>query len=84
MANSPHRILGHGWQPGSRIPIDLAVEHGGRVCYVRRIGTYRYMGYLSYFDVSLNGKMVKFGGPEMHDPIPVDRMPRDADCNRRP
>lgn len=75
-----HRILDSGWVPGGRVRIDVAVEHDGRVCHVRRIGVYRYMGYLSYFDVSLGGKTVKLGGDEMNEPFHVSRLPRDAKC----
>lgn len=75
-----HRILDHGWEPGSRVRIDVAIEHEGRRCYVRRIGVYRYMGYLSYFDVSLGGRKVKLGGEEMNEPFHVSRLPRGAKC----
>ncbi len=77
-----HRILGHGWQPGSRVPIDVAVTDGQQICRVRRTGIYRYMGYLSYFEINLGGKKVKLGGDEMHDPLRVTKLPRDADCGR--
>jgi len=75
-----HRFLDHGWEPNRPVRIDVAIEHGGRICYVRRQGIYRYRGYLSYFDIKLGGKRVQLGGDELTVPFKVVRLPRDAQC----
>lgn len=75
-----HRFLDHGWEPNRPVRIDVAVEHEGRICHVRRTGIYRYRGYLSYFDISLEGKRVKLGGDELRTPFKVRRLPRGARC----
>jgi hypothetical protein len=83
MTNGVHRILDHGWVPNGRVRIDVAVEHNGEVCRVRRTGIYRYHGFLSWFDVNLEGKRVKLGGDETDVPFHVKRMPRGAKCGGR-